>query len=100
MSKKPNCHECLYRGYVPGNAHSSCKHPSVAGAAGDPLLNIAAIFAGVGRGSPIQAENDLNVKGDPLGIRNGWFNWPWNFDPVWLKRCKGYTTKQEEPTGA
>lgn len=28
------------------------------------------------------------------GIDNGWFNWPFNFDPAWLNSCKGY-----EPQG-
>ncbi len=96
MTERPNCYECAYRGRVPGDAHSSCKHPSVADAAGDATMNVMAIFAGVSRGPPMQGKNDLNIKGNAHGIRNGWFNWPWNFDPTWLERCDGHTAKQPQ----
>ena len=33
----------------------------------------------------------LNVTGSPHGIAHGWFNWPFNFDPVWLERCDGFS---------
>ena len=61
--KKPNCYECKYRGEVEGSAHSSCEYPKC---------------------------SVLNVKGDPYGIRGGWFNHPLNFDPVWLEECNGF----------
>jgi len=92
---KPNCYECRYRGLVPGDAHSSCKHPDVSEAAEDPLQNVLAIFASVGRTSPVIAHSKLNVQGDEHGIRNGWFNWPWNFDPAWLISCEGFTPKKK-----
>jgi hypothetical protein len=59
------------------------------------MLGLLAVFASVGRGVPIQGMNDLNIEGDSHGIRNGWFNWPWNFDPVWLRRCDGYSPKEK-----
>ena len=90
---KPNCYKCKYRGTVPGDAHSSCKHPSAKSSAEDPMLQLMAIFASVGRVSPLQGANDLNIKGNPHGVKNGWFNWPWNFDPTWLENCDGYTEK-------
>jgi len=37
----------------------------------------------------------LNVKGHPHGIKNGWFIWPFNFDPVWLENCDGFTPKEK-----
>jgi hypothetical protein len=39
--------------------------------------------------------NALEIKGDPHGIRNGWFNWPYNFDPIWLENCNGFEEKDE-----
>ena len=90
---KSNCYKCIYRRRVPGDAHSSCKHPSVADVAGDPMSNIMAMFAGVGRGPPVQGKNDLNIKGNDHGIKSGWFNWPWNFDPTWLENCDGFEEK-------
>jgi len=71
---KPNCYECKYRGEVPGDAHSCCNHPAV-------------------KQNPFKASAALSIKGDHTGIRNGWFLWPFNFDPVWLKSCSGFDTK-------
>jgi len=56
----PDCFNCAYRGSVPGSAHISCKNLSA------------------------------RVEGDEWGIKNGWFLWPFNFDPAWLKDCSGY----------
>lgn len=69
MDKKFNCYKCDYRGMVPGDAHSCCNHPEVK--QGD-------------------AAKKLNIKGHPQGIRSGWFNWPYNFDPTWLVNCDGF----------
>jgi len=95
---KPNCYECKFRGGLAGNAHSCCKHPDFASAMDDPLGQILGIFAGVGRISPIQADStdaDIYVKGNPHGIERGWFNHPWNFDPVWLEECTGFESKEK-----
>jgi len=92
---KPNCYKCKYRGNVPGDAHSCCRHPANKDALDNPLANILAIFAGVQRTPPVQAETEVTVVGDPHGIRNGWFNWPWNFDPVWLQSCDGFEEKED-----
>ena len=54
------CYECKYRGSVSGDAHSCC--------------NNATAFA----------------LGDEYGISKGWFVYPINFDPVWLRYCDGF----------
>lgn len=90
---KPNCYECIYRGNVPGSAHSSCNHPATKEVRSNPL---AALLAGFG-GACIPTE--LNVIGNEHGIRNGWFGHPLNFDPVWLERCDGYTPKESANDG-
>ena len=95
---KPNCYTCRWRGTLTGSAHSKCQHPEIKGGntettAQDHLMNIMAIFASVGRVSPVcnaPAARRLDVRGSEHGIRNGWFNWPWDFDPVWLKSCTGW----------
>lgn len=92
---KPDCYKCKHRGGLPGSAHSRCSHPSTK-AADSPLSEMLAIFASVGRAPPIQADTSLNVKGDPHGIRNGWFNHPWNYDPVWLVSCDGFEALEPE----
>jgi len=69
MENKPNCRKCEYRGTIPGDSHSECKHPEVA---------------------------KLVIKGNPTGIRRGWFIWPFNYDPVWLDECNGFKEKEQD----
>ena len=89
---RPDCFECKHRGTVPGSSHSSCGHPSIGKI--DALVEVMGILASVGRALPVKVDNKLNIKGNPHGIRNGWFNWPMNFDPCWLEQCDGFTTKE------
>ena len=58
---KPNCYACVHRRDLRGTAYSSCN----------------AI--------------DASVTGDVRGVRDGWFNWPLQFDPVWLQTCSSFT---------
>jgi len=37
----------------------------------------------------------LTIKGHPHGIKNGWFFWPVNFDPIWLENCDGFQSKED-----
>ena len=90
--EKPDCYKCEWRRPLAGDAHSCCKHPTLGDVVDDPWTNLLAIFASVGRVSPIQAGIDeLGIKANYHGIKNGWFNFPWNFDPLWLEECKGWT---------
>ena len=61
---KTNCYKCKYRGTIPGGCHTRCLNP------------------------------DPEMTGDEHGIKNGWFNFPWNFDPIWLENCDGYEEKK------
>jgi hypothetical protein len=92
---KPNCYDCEWRGNVPGDAHSCCRHPKNKKILDDPLMSLMAIFASVQRVPSMDTETGLNIKGNPHGIKHGWFNWPFNFDPVWLDECDGFTNKIE-----
>ena len=90
---KPDCYKCQYRGEVPGSAHSSCHHPAYASLDGNPL---AALIGILGKRAPlakVDAEG-ITVKGNENGIRHGWFQHPFNFDPVWLEECTGFKTKE------
>ncbi len=93
MSKKdkPNCYECKHRGEVAGSAHSKCLHPKTDVARENPMIEVAVIL-----GTPIQADVGLNVKGDEYGTSQGWFNWPYNFDPCWLESCDGFENKESD----
>ena len=61
---KPNCKLCAYKRDIPGDCHFRC------------------------------ANEKAKVKGALPGIRNGWFNWPYSFDPIWLVSCDGFEKKK------
>lgn len=63
MSKerKDNCYKCKYKRNVQGNCHIKCDNP------------------------------DPDMKGNPHGMKNGWFYYPALFDPIWkAKECKNF----------
>lgn len=98
---KPNCYECIHRGTIPGDAHSCCNHPQ-SGINTDSIAKLMAIFSSVRRVSPCLCAEGiaaLGIDANMHGVENGWFNWPYNFDPVWLNTCTGFeaTTKGETP---
>lgn len=65
MDKKPDCYKCCHRQPILGDTHSSC----------------SAVTA--------------NVLGHANGIKQGWFHWPWNFDPAWLLQCDSFKAKKK-----
>lgn len=69
--KEFNCYKCKFRGNIDYSYHSQCNHPS----------------------ATEKDSIDLNIIGDPQGIKGGWFNFPYNFDPVWVKNCDGFQQK-------
>ena len=93
MSNK--CYKCKYRRTIPGDAHSRCAHP----ATGKQKAGMGGVFDAIvsmvdGRAS--EAAKKLNIEADPHGVRSGWFMWPANFDPVWLRNCDGFEAQEEE----
>jgi len=96
MTKKPDCYTCKYRGNIPGSYHSSCHHPAFEQLSKDPMAQMLGIFAQVGRIAPIQGvSKEITVKGNKHGIQNGWFNHPFNFDPLWLEECTGFMATED-----
>lgn len=92
---KPNCYECVHRGTNAGTHHSRCLHPNNKQVLDNPIFSVVTTFASVGRTAPISFDTGLNIKAKKHGIEKGWFNWPHNFDPVWLISCDGFEQKQE-----
>lgn len=82
-----NCYSCIHRGSLPGDAHSCCQHPDVQHLHEDPLQMLMAILDGSGGEGLLNLIASFNIKANRHGIENGWFMWPYNFDPVWLERC-------------
>lgn len=95
--KKFDCWACRHRREVPGSSHIRCAHPSIPPS--HPLAEVLTTLASA-RGVPFMQDSRiigaLNIRGDPHGIRNGWFNWPLEFDPTWLLNCDGYERKGHE----
>ena len=66
------CYDCAYRGTIPGNAHSKC------------LFDFK------------KARIDMPA-GDPYGIKQGWYIFPLNYDPVWMDTdCGGFAEQPDE----
>lgn len=58
---------------------------------------VFAMLASVRRVGPVVSVDGaeaLNIRAMSHGVRKGWFNWPWNFDPVWLTNCDGFESKE------
>jgi hypothetical protein len=102
---RDKCYDCIHRRDVAGSAHSACAHPvtdatrssrfmQLAGAVGkrggDELMAMASQFDE----GPQRAADALGIRANYHGIRNGWFIWPVNFDPVWLEHCSGFTAQE------
>ena len=98
MADKPDCYKCKHRQDLPGSCHSRCTHPVNGNGDADPFSEIMAVFASVCRVPQVIGDTaaELDIKGNKHGIRNGWFNWPFNFDPVWLESCNGFDAKHKQ----
>lgn len=83
MNNKPDCYKCKYRGNVPGDAHSCCTYPG-------NKTGMFDFFEPENRVNLVK----LNIRANPHGVKNGWFFYPVNFDPVWLINCGGFTPKE------
>jgi hypothetical protein len=99
--EKHNCYVCKHRQDVIGSTHSSCHHPKLGDMPDNPILGMMAILGGVRRVPTIQAGiRELGIQADPHGVRRGWFIFPYNFDPVWLRACNGFEPKESMPKEA
>ena len=91
---KPNCYKCKWKGSVPGSAHICCEHPDSGLKSATPITKLVAIMAEGATPSLTAGVKALSVKGNPRGIAGGWFSFPFNFDPIWLEECSGFTPKE------
>ena len=76
-----NCRSCKHRRDLIGDYHSAC-------AAIDGSVQMAA-FSIVQLMGQLKTDQ-VNVQFNPHGIKNGWCNWPFNFDPIWVESCNLY----------
>lgn len=80
-----NCYQCIYRGNVPGDAHSCCRYPGAD-------TDIFHFFSDENS----KLRQKLGIKIDRHGFMSGWAFWPVNFDPVWIDNCGGYREKERK----
>jgi len=71
-----------------------CRHPKNKLDLDNNLSSSLAALASVRRVKPIKSHG-LKIKANIRGIIGGWFNYPWNFDPVWLEECDGFENVEE-----
>jgi len=61
MSNTVKCYECKHRRSIPGDVHIMCVKP------------------------------DPTMTGNSRAIVKGWFDYPYNFDPIWMtKICSNF----------
>lgn len=96
---KPDCYQCKHRRDIPGDTHSSCRHPALNKLFNASLSEIIMILGKeTGLGDIVfeaikdieEINNKFQLKGNDHGIKEGWFIWPFNFDPVWLDNCNAF----------
>jgi len=98
---KPDCYKCKHRGDNVGSAHSRCNHPKSGLSSANPLEEAFAILGSVGRGPGAMRADGLvalNISANPHGVRHNWFQWPFDFDPVWLTNCEGFEEVNTDAT--
>lgn len=87
-----DCLNCKHRIPVPGSTHSACA------LVGDEIARTQTAMA-VAKGYTLMLKNKETGKKepfieiDPHGTRNGWANWPIDFDPIWIVKCMAFTPK-------
>lgn len=99
----PDCYLCKHRRPIPGDAHSGCANPNIwkhLDCMDYSLFQLAAQNNMPWEKSSIMilGNRSIGIKGNPHGIKNGWFYWPFNFDPLWLEECNGFEAINDKGT--
>lgn len=97
---KPDCYQCKHRRELVRDTHSKCLHPSTGSREqnefGDLVATIQALVPEGGDEPIAKAAKELGIKANAHGVKQGWFMWPANFDPMWLVACNGFEPKEEK----
>ena len=95
---KNKCYQCKHRDSIPGDSHSRCMHPELKEFLESSVGQVLSMFNGRIL-TPEFSLKDMVQKFDIIanthGIQKGWFNWPWNFDPLWLINCNRFEEQDE-----
>lgn len=82
MEKKQNdCYKCPHRSEIENSVHSKCNvlDENVS------LSMSLSVSSGVVDGIYSNKHGNHLLKFDTYGVKNGWCNWPVNFDPKWVQ---------------
>lgn len=97
---KNNCYNCKFRGTVPGSAHSSCKVIRETASDTPRAIELEMLLSTHMVEMTDQKTGEPMVKLNEHGIKNGWANWPIDFDPTWVESCRFFLAdKKEEVNG-
>ncbi len=84
------CKECIHHRQLENSTHFKCISPLVI----DPESNIESEtlkLLGIEQDPKLSPNSELlDLIVDIEGVMKGKFNWPFNFDPYWVKRCNGF----------
>lgn len=95
MSEKKNCYSCIHRRSIPGDAHSECFHPTISETL---FIRTMLMTLTLQYGSHVlKSLKDLHIDVEPHAISAGYFSFPINFDPIWIRECKGHTQNVDVP---
>lgn len=93
----PTCKkfDCKHQSSIPGDCHIRCKHPLVSEEDSAIDADILSLLSGrVKFHYASSLARKMGVSGHITGIKNGWFNWPYNFDPIWLESCAKFEKRE------
>lgn len=90
------CYECKHRRDIPGDCHSRCVHPGNGFTEDNPLSELLSLLGKRVGPVPQPPGAKITVTGNAHGIKHGWFNWPFNFDPIWLESCDGFEVVEKK----
>lgn len=79
---KNNCLNCDFKGTVAGSCHISCNYPKFDD---KNKLNISILLLGNFPEANSFLKSNFGFSIDQHPVLNGWFNFPFDFDPSWIQ---------------
>lgn len=94
----PNCQKCIHKRNIPGDAHFQCSlfMKKMEEQEGKIFFLYYSIYSHLEPNLVKEFINKYTGMGaEHHGIASGWCNFPFNYDPVWLKgECKFQELKE------
>lgn len=80
----PDCSNCKFKAELGYTHHITCKALDEVA----PELKVTAFAL-----AQVTGKVGSYVSLNPHGVKNGWADWPLEFDPVWVEECKFFQEK-------